>query len=333
MILDGQRLYQDVIECEGVLIIGDPHVSSRRPGRRMDADWPGPILRKLEFCARLSHERRLATILTGDLFDTPVEEDEALKTKLSRILKSFYMPPVSNTGNHDIRNTALSDGDSLAFLGTTDIIDVVASTGPVMEIRADGKRLGLGMTPYGQEIPSSVEGLFPEADAVVWFTHHDIAFDKAYPGAAPPIEIAGCRLVFNGHMHDYKDRKTVGGTHWWNLGNINRQTVDLMEQKPTVWILHGTGRLEGVELPHERHVFDLTGRFVEAVEAKDLPRDVDSAFVTLLEAETTVEMAASADGSLLREEIEAKFEREGTPEPVRAIVAELLNEAVARRAA
>lgn len=333
MILDGQKLYDEAIECEGVLIIGDPHVSSRRPGRRIDADWPGPILRKLEHCAALSHERKLFTIMLGDLFDTPVEEDEGLKTRLTRILKGFYMPPVTNTGNHDIRNTALSDGDSLAYLGTSDVIDVVASSGPVMEVSIGGKRIGLGMTPYGQKIPSSVEGLFPEAAATVWFTHHDIAFDKSYPGAMPPIEIAGCRLVINGHMHDTKADKVVGRTIWRNPGNINRQTVDLMDQKPTAWIMHGNASMEVVDLPHEKHVFDLTGKFVQAVEVQELQRDVESAFVTLLEAETTVEMAASADGSLIREEIEAKFGRDETPPGVRSMVMELLAEAVTRRAA
>jgi hypothetical protein len=42
MILSGQRL--DTRTCKGLLIIGDPHVSSRRPGRRKDALWPKPVL-------------------------------------------------------------------------------------------------------------------------------------------------------------------------------------------------------------------------------------------------------------------------------------------------
>jgi len=331
MILNGERLYDEVVQCNGLLIVGDPHVSSRRPGRRNDKDWPTPILDKLEFCARLSRERELATIFLGDLFDTAVEEDESLKTRLVRILKDFHMVVVSNTGNHDIRNTALTDGDTLAMLAASDVLDVVASSGPVMEIAVGGKRLGIGMTPYGQDIPRSVAGLFPQADAVAWFTHHDIAFGKAYPGAVQPFEIEGCGLVVNGHVHDAKDNRKVGRTLWSNPGNINRQTIDLMNQKPTVWVLHGNGSMEPIELPHRSNVFDLTGTLVEAVEAKDLPQDVDSAFVALLEAETAMEMEASTDGSLLLKEIENKFERDKTAPQVRSVVVELLKAAVERR--
>ena len=333
MILLGNKLYDDVVDCNGLLIVGDPHVSSRRPGRRTDEDWPGPILAKLEHCAKVSRERGLATVFLGDLFDSAVESDESLKTKLVRILKDFHMVVVSNTGNHDMRNTRLSDGDSLAMLAASDVLDVVALSGPVMEIGVEGKRIGIGMTPYGQDIPRSVAGMFPDADATVWFTHHDIAFGNAYPGAVQPFEIEGCGLAINGHVHDTKDNRKVGRTLWVNPGNINRQTVDLMGQKPTAWVLHGTGQMEPVELPHRQNVFDLTGSLVAAIEVKDLPKDVDSAFVSLLEAETAMEMSSSSDGSILRREIEAKFERDGTPQNVRSAIIELLEEAARRRSA
>jgi hypothetical protein len=45
MILAGGR--RAFAPCAGLLVIGDLHVSSRRPGRRTDASWPEPILAKL----------------------------------------------------------------------------------------------------------------------------------------------------------------------------------------------------------------------------------------------------------------------------------------------
>lgn len=333
MIIRGQRLYEEPIECNGLLFIGDPHVSSRRPGRRTDADWPGPILRKLEACSQIARERHLMPIFTGDIFNSAVEPDEALKSRLIRVLKSFSMLPVTNTGNHDITNTQLSEGDSLEMLGASDAIDVVATGGPVCEFMIAGKRIGLGMTPYGQEIPKDVTGLFPDANVVVWVTHHDIAFDGAYPGAMQPFEIAGCRLVVNGHMHATKPQVIVGNTVWTNPGNINRQSIDLIDHIPNAWVMHGDGRFEAVPLPHVESVFDLTGKFVEAIAQQDMVREVDSAFVTLLQAETSTDMLASADGSLIGEEIEAKFKRDQTPDVVRAAVRSLLAEAVKRRSA
>lgn len=331
MIIDGNRLYEQAVGCNGIMFVGDPHLSSRRPGRRKDEDWPGPILRKFEACAALARSKGYATVLLGDLFEEPVERDEGLKTRTIRILRGFPMVPLSNTGNHDITNTILSDGDSLAMLATSDAIDVVRTSGAVCEFTLGSRRIGIGMTPYGQEIPRSVVGMFPDADVVVWVTHHDIAFEGAYPNAMQPFEIAGCKIVVNGHIHDTKPPIKTGQTMWMNPGNINRQTVDLIDHVPSVWILHEDGRFESQPLPYEKAVFDLTGKFVEAIRETDLVREVDSAFVTMLQAESTMEMSVSADGSLLLEEIEAKFKRDRTPEVVQSSIRSLLTEAAARR--
>lgn len=341
MILRGSRLYADPVACDGLLIVGDPHVSSRRPGRRVEKNWPEPILTKLQKCVEICNEQNLVMILLGDLFDTCFEPDEGLKTRLARILQDLNVVAISNTGNHDVKNItlpgqpstvmALSDGDSLAYIGTTNVVDVVAKSGPVCEFILGEKRLGIGMTPYGQEIPRDVTGLFPQADAVAWFTHHDIAFENPYPGAIEPFEIAGCKLAINGHVHATKPLVRAGSTQWINPGNINRQSMDLIDHVPSAWILRGDGQMEPVVLPHERGAFDLTGTFVTAVTEKELVRDVDSAFVTLLRAETTSEMAISADGSLLAEDIEAKFESDGTDSHVRNIILSLLSDAVERR--
>jgi hypothetical protein len=332
MIAAGERLSEAPVACGGLLVIGDPHVGSRRPGRRKDAEWPAPILRKLECCVALANERRLLPVILGDLFEQPVERDEALKARLIRILKQFRLRPLANVGNHDMAHTTLCDGDSLALLGLADVIDVVALSGPACEIEVGGRRIGVGMTPFGQPIPVEVRGAFPAADAVAWLTHHDIAFDAAYPGAVPPAAIAACDFVINGHVHATKPPVRAGTTLWMNPGNITRSSVDLIEQTPCAWILAGDGRLEGQPLPHAADVFDLTGRLVEAASAREAARDVESAFVSLLKAETAAEMERSGDGSLLKDEIEATFLRQDTPDTVRAIVRSLLAEAVERRA-
>jgi hypothetical protein len=330
MILAGDRL--DLRTCGGVLIIGDPHVGSRRPGRRKDPDWPGPVLAKLEHCAALARERDLATVILGDLFDRPVERDEGLKASLVRILKGFPHRPLVNVGNHDIEHTTLSDGDTLALLGLCDVVDVVSRSGPALELSLPGRRLGLGMTPFGQAIPQDVTGSFGAVDSLVWFTHHDIAFEGAYPGAQPPFAVEGCDLVVNGHIHKSKTPLTAGRTRWANPGNIARQSVDLLDHVPRAWILGDDGSLQPEVLPHLADVFDLTGRLVRAASGQEVVGAVESAFVSLLQAETPGNLKRSDDGSVIREEIEAQFLGENTPDAVRAIVRSLLTEAVERRA-
>lgn len=330
MILTGNRL--PPLSCSGLLVIGDPHVGSRRPGRRKDAVWPQAVLAKLDRCVAIANERGLAPVILGDLFDRPVEPDEALKSQLIRTLKSFRHRPLVNVGNHDIQNTMLTDGDTLALLGLCDVVDVVSASGPVAEFHIGTRRVGVGMTPYGQEIPTDLRGSFPGVDLNAWFTHHDIAFDGGYPGAVPPFAVEGCDVLVNGHIHKTQKAVTAGRTRWLNPGNINRQSVDLADHVPRAWILDAGGGLEAQDLPHERDVFDLTGRIVEAADGGMVAREVESAFVTLLQAESSTELKRSGDGSIVRDEVEAKFLQDDTPDAVRAIVRSLLSEAVERHA-
>ncbi len=333
MIVSGHLLYAEPIKVSGLLIVGDPHVSSKRPGRRKDATWPDPILRKLEFCVETANARGLAMLLLGDLFDESLEEDEALKTRVSRILKAAVIPPIANVGNHDKANAKLSDCDSLSFLAVNDALDVIRDSGPVCVFDLDGMLLGLGMTPYGQDIPTDVTGQFEGVNAVMWCTHHDIAFDETYPKAVHPFPITGCKIVINGHVHARKKPVRAGETMWLNPGNINRQSVDLIDHVPAAWILDGRSNFEPVELPHGVDVFDLTGRLVDPSTPEEVAASVESAFVTILKAQESIDSVASDDGAMIREDIEAKFERDKTPADIRAIVNSLLSEAISRRAA
>jgi hypothetical protein len=309
-------------------------VSSRKPGRRKDLDWPNAILRKLEKAAEIANERRLVPVFLGDMFNEAVEPDESVKTRLIRILKRFWMPPICNTGNHDIAYSTLSDEDSLAGLAESDVVDVVKLSGPVVRLKLGVKVVGLGMTPYGQDIPRDVRGAMSGCDVVVWATHHDIAFAGTYPGAAQPFAIEGCQLVVNGHVHASRKEVVVGRTMWLNPGNINRQSVDLIDHVPCVWALAVGGRMEPIPLPYEKEIFDLTGRLVDAVapDADAAEQDAESAFVSMLKAEDSAEMKKSDDGSILREDIEAKFEADGTDESVKSVVLSLLDEACRRPA-
>jgi hypothetical protein len=202
----------------------------------------------------------------------------------------------------------------------------------VVELQLPGGHLGVGLTPFGQAIPGDVAGSFPGAASTAWFTHHDIAFENAYPGAVPPFAIEGCALVVNGHIHKSHKPVAAGRTRWANPGNIARQSVDLLDHVPRAWVLDAGGTLVPEVLPHQPNVFDLTGRLLEPASGSRVAGEIESAFVSLLQAEAPGDLARSGDGSIIREEIEAQFEVDGTPEVVRAIVRSLLAEAVDRRA-
>src|SRR3546814_7832118 len=101
--------------------------------------------------------------------------------------------------------------------------------------------------------------------SIVWLTHEDLAFDGSYPGAKELYEVPGVSLVVNGHMHLTKKPRNVGGTMWFNPGNITRVAVDAKDHVPAVWKFDPVNGIERIELTHEKDIFDLTGRLIDSV--------------------------------------------------------------------
>ena len=326
-------LLPSVVEAQGLLFIGDPHLGSIKPGRRRDADFAGTVLDAITQAINLANRRRLVPVFPGDIFDRPFEVDERIKTRLTRILAGCWTRPIVNTGNHDKANDLLEDCDSLALLAAAGTISVVRIGGPVGIFRIGDLRVGLGATPYGQIIPRDVSGVFDDVDTVVWVTHHDVAFEGSYPGALEPHPIEGCAIVVNGHMHLRKPLVTCGATVWFNPGNITQTAVDALDHIPSVFELTSDCEIvtHELDLPTGSDAFDLTGLQVTPVrpsadgEARSIVVEpqVPSAFVELLKSQDTLDMGRSGDGSLLREAIDARFESDGTGDDVRAAILSL----------
>ena len=78
MILDQSVFDPTPVACDGLLVIVDPHVGSRRPGRRKDGDWPAPILAKLECCVSIANASNLATVSLVNNFVSDVYTVEIL---------------------------------------------------------------------------------------------------------------------------------------------------------------------------------------------------------------------------------------------------------------
>lgn len=244
-------------------------------------------------------------------------------------------------GNHDIANAVLSDGDSLAYLAESGAIKVNAYAGALATVSVDGRVFGIGATPYGQDFPLDARPFFGKVDMIVWLTHHDLAFEDAYPGSMPLPEIKGCKLVVNGHMHLRKKTKKVGETFVFNPGNITRQFMDAIEHDPAAFVLTKAGKLDKVPIPHERAIFDLTGQLIHAIspgEAKSAAEKEEAAalgeseFVAMLTADSSLDMGKSDDGSIILEEIRDKFEREGSPEDVRDYILSIHSKALPKAA-
>ncbi len=308
---------------QGILFIGDPHVYSARPGRRKD-DYLSSVLDKLTRASEVCWERSLLPVILGDLFHRAKENHLPTLARLFEVLGHFPVQPLVLGGNHDKSDTLLQEADALALFGQIGVIEVL--DGPCRAWRTletDAGPVHLWGAPYGAEIPDTIDA--GGEGRVILVTHHDLAFQGAYPGAQLLKEIRGCDMVVNGHMHFTTPSVKKGGTWWHNPGNIEPISIDCREHRPAVWAWAAGApyeALERIDLPHNSDCFDLTGIAVDASDAASAAAALpESHFAELLSQDEWLgATAVENDGEAFIEDITAGLEEIEAPEPVRTIL-------------
>lgn len=319
----------------GLMYIGDPHLSSTRPGRRLD-DYAKTILMKLSQAAKIAREKRLYPVILGDLFHRNKENNLALLNGLVEVAREFPCVPIVLEGNHDKAETSLTDQDALQLMGAMGVFKIVTTKGFVETIELEEGRVNLWASPYGSIIDSEIQA---KEGFNVMITHHDLAFAGAYPGAALLKEISGCDMVVNGHMHKTSNPVKMGRTIWHNPGNIARLSVDTVDHEPAVWGWYPKSgvALEKYLLHFEKDVFDMTGLQVTAATPaelkKTLPRMLPlSQFAALLKVEETLEAPRSEDGAMAEEELRESLDSaEDVSDALRAYLSALAKAVKAER--
>lgn len=324
------------VVANGFLFIGDPHISSRKPGTRNDVDFVATVAGKLEQVAEIANTNGLQAVFLGDMFNRAQEPDARLLVLLTRALKRFQLKPWTLMGNHDINETTLTENTSLALMREAELLHVVDTAGPFMVLnKPDGSCIGLGGSPYGMVIPDDIEqdlALFGKpVDRCIWITHHDLAFEGAYPGALEMYPITGCDLVVNGHMHLTKAPRLLGNTTWFNPGNITRQSKDTANHVPAVWEVSDVATLLPKQhvLSYDPAVFDEALQVVQGVRPE--LTQTASAFVQQLRAFGSGDVARTEDGSELAKDIAAVLESQRVPAEVASLIVMLHSKAVDAR--
>ena len=319
-------------KVSGLLFIGDPHISSNKPGRRTEQVFWEVIYKKLEESFLIAEKYDLQIVITGDLFNSPVEYNETIKSRLYKLFRSSKYPVIILTGNHDMANEKeLSEGDSLYSFGASGVVNIITHTRAVCNLIIDGKNILLGGTPYGSEIPKDVKSyLKKDTDKCIWLTHHDLGFDGVYPGATELFEMKNCNLVVNGHMHLTKKPITIGDTTWFNPGNITRQSIDTIDHVPAVWEFTPKSGIKKHVLTYKKDIFNLVGKLVDVsidsklVDDDNLSEiDAKSLFVDLMKEESSTDISKTDDGSVLLDEINHLIKEKKTPKVISNIVLNL----------
>lgn len=321
-----QTNYPIPADCNGFLWIGDPHLDSRRPGRRRD-DYAQTVLDKIAQAIAIANAERLIPVFLGDLFNRHNESNLGVITSLIRILAQAWTPAIEPVGNHDVDGGDLCDTDTLMLLHESRALHVVRDSGLLGVFSCQGQPVCLGFTLHGHAIPNDVRDL-AQGRRCLWLTHHDIAFPGSYPGALEPFAVLGCEQVVNGHMHAQQSDLLRGETRWSNPGNITRNSKDLYHQAPsvTVWTPDGSRRVPLRFAPPEE-VFDLTGDHAAPIRPEVVQK---STFAELMRAQLHGEAQRTEDGGIMNERLLAICEARQLPPAAREILCNLRDRAVAR---
>jgi Calcineurin-like phosphoesterase len=333
---------------DGILFIGDLHLSSTRLGRRLD-DYTEAGLDKLRQCVQIARERNLLPVCLGDLYHRPRDNSLVLLSRLTTVLGEFRAPAIGSAvgapkreemlllaGSHDRTESWFTERDADYLLAQNGVLKLIEQPGLVLTLEIGGKLVNLWATPAGCRVPSSVPAEPNTHNIMV--THHDFDFQGMYPGAEELREIKNCDMLVNGHMHTQAPMVFRGGMACHNPGSVMRNTVDLKKQKPvvSVWTpAHGVS-LEPVPLVVAANVFDLTGTEVYAADPRDLkaslPKGLSlSSFASKIRATESLEAARTGDGSVVSEEMQEYFQMFDKPDNLRRYMTGLLNTAIEAR--
>lgn len=252
---------------DGILFVGDPHLSFIRAGRRTDTHLGTTILGKIEQCVNIAIEKNLYLIFLGDLFDMKAEQNFSMVTKLMRIIKPLRDVPATVEGNHEKTQAVLSDDVALMCMVEAGTIHAMGKNKLWGQIEINNETFYIGSTPYGQHLPEKVElPAKSKPGSVIWLSHDSLDFGKSYPGIQQVEEIEGVSMLVNGHIHDTLPSKQVGKMKAHNPGNITRQSIDAREHVPAVWQWKPEQNFDLVKIPlvYEKDVFNMTGYHVQA---------------------------------------------------------------------
>lgn len=335
--------------ASGLLFIGDPHLSSTRPGRRLDADFAGTVLDALDQSLTIAQQNQWQPIILGDLFDRAPDNDLSMLSRLFWLLRRQEqqggLQPWCLVGNHDLRDCLLGDDTALGVVRASGLMRILESTEEKPEkILVPGLAWVLPVSYAGNRefLPEVAQECKAQENLpVIAITHQDFAFPGMYPDAQPLVEILNVDLLVNGHMHKPQPWIRKGCTLWCNPGNITRMSIDCEDQEPAVWSWPnpaGEGLRRHV-LRHEKKVFDRTGMRVKA-DDKALQESLqgsgeaclpapmeESRFSALLKEQdfgTTTE-----DASVLQEELDALLAEKPREASVVSILQNLVKSAVA----
>lgn len=254
---------------DGLLFVGDPHVTAYKPEKRLDKDFLSTIIDKLNQAVDYCLKENLYMVILGDLFDDDQELNALMLTRVIQVFKRLPQPPVTIIGNHEKSETKLTNDTYTAALREAGLLHTIEKSQYWGRFKFNNEYVYLGGTPYGEPLPRNVKNLINKEymevlTYTIWLTHHDLQIGTYYPSCIPLHPIEGVDIVVNGHDHTAKEPVKVGNTMFFNPGNIIRMSVDKVDREPRIWKWTTEKKYELIPhtLRYEKDLFNLVGKQV-----------------------------------------------------------------------
>lgn len=225
------------------ILTADWHLSHTPPRARAEEgwDWYMAQRRVLLQIKDLSWEHRVPVICAGDLFDRWNAPAELISFVLQHIVNLYAIP-----GNHDLPNHAWSELYRSAFAtllasGKLALLDPKEPQNISFPIGLRLWSFPCGFKPKPLEDPHDLVLEIAVVHAMIWTKK------TAFPGAPSNRRLAsyakrlkGYDVAVFGDNHKPFTAK-LGDTLVYNCGSLFRRTIDQIDHKPSVGLLHPDG--------------------------------------------------------------------------------------------
>lgn len=253
-----------------ILFCTDIHLRAVKPLSRLDTDFLGSIIGKIEQVREISSGYDIV-LLGGDIFDRP-DASHGVVTRAINAFSKFKVPVYTVIGNHDIYGYNGQTIDKTAM-------GILLESGAVKKL--DSLSIGgvqiLGLHAYDKEtweIPR-------EGNRVILVVHKMIT-DRPFPGGSCILvsDVAAktnADIILSGDIH-YPHNVKIGEKLFINPGSLSRLSIADRNRHPQISELifkdDGTfsHRFIKLECPPSEEIFDLEG-YKDRVEEEEYSRD------------------------------------------------------------
>lgn len=305
----------------GLLFIGDPLLSTTRPGRRKDDDFLGVISEKLLYCLNLAKEKNLQPIILGGLTNRTFEIK--VLSRLMEVIKGHNPYVLASKQDFIKGKEELNPNSTAGILSLSGMATVIVHTGlsGIINI-SNGKNGPLNISLYSVMedgvIPSSITSISDDCMNII-ISRCEVSNGTEESSGTIPHEIDNCALIVSGNNKLPINCGDEINTTWLVPGPLARTESSQDSMEPTVWSwTPGTGLFAHI-IPHQASVMDTTGLTSEKIQEVY----TNSQFATLLREEARSASSTDESKDLLEEEIKKLLSEKEVRLESREIVYEL----------